>query len=250
MTRLLMTSIGTLLALLAGALPGLQAQRAPSISFELSPGHSAPWDTPLTATITLEYLDFASYSSVVFHADITGHEDKTRECFGQDTERDMTIEVDESEEVFTVRLFTPCNHPPGVGGSYYYTLDLSVLQIVRGPPEQRLELATARTAFLTTEYLTPGEAVAPRRPVRCSGWTRSPEPSTSTFMGGTNSAFAATSRPMTPTTWACTSAPMTTVSCWASAAARFLRNGRLRNPVASKRTSCRRGAARSISHSG
>ena len=44
---------------------------SPSISIELSPDHQVPRNTAITATITLHNLDAASYSSVIFRADVT-----------------------------------------------------------------------------------------------------------------------------------------------------------------------------------
>ena len=81
MKRLLCVCV--LLTLLGAAPAPLRSQAPPTIAFELSPGHDLPWDASLIGTITLSNLDFSSYSSVVFHADITGHEDRTSGCFGE-----------------------------------------------------------------------------------------------------------------------------------------------------------------------
>ncbi len=180
MRRLLPATAVALLCLLAATPAALQAQESPSISFELSPGHDLPWDASLIGTITLSNLDFSSYSSVVFHADITGHEDRTRECFGEDTEADQTVAVDESEEVFTVRLFKPCHRTPEGFGSYYYTLDLRVSRVDPGPPEQKIELATVSTAFLVTQYLTLGQTIAPPPEPGAQLWM-DPDPRTLTM---------------------------------------------------------------------
>ena len=180
MRRLLPAAAVAFLCLLAATPAALWAQESPSISFELSPGHDLPWDASLTGTIALSNLDFSSYSSVVFHADITGHEDRTRECFGEDTEAVQTVAVDESEEVFTVRLFKPCHRTPGGFGSYYYTLDLRVSRVDPGPPEQNIELATVSTAFLVTRYLTLGQTVAPPPEPGAQLWI-DPDPQTLTM---------------------------------------------------------------------
>ncbi len=178
MKRLLCVCV--LLTLLGAAPAPLRSQAPPTISFELSPGHDLPWDASLIGTITLSNLDFSSYSSVVFHADITGHEDRTSGCFGEDTEADQTVAVDESEEVFTVRLFKPCHRTPGGFGSYYYTLDLRVSRVDPGPPEQNIELATVSTAFLVTRYLTLGQTVAPPPEPAAQLWI-DPDPQTLTM---------------------------------------------------------------------
>ena len=180
MRRLLPATAVALLCLLAATPAALQAQESPSISFELSPGHDLPWDASLIGTITLSNLDFSSYSSVMFHADITGHEDRTSGCFGEDTAADQTVAVDESEEVFTVRLFKPCHRTPGGFGSYYYTLDLSIFRVDPGPPEQKIELATVSTAFLVTQYLTLGQTIAPPPEPGAQLWM-DPDPRTLTM---------------------------------------------------------------------
>ncbi len=158
MKRLLCVCL--LLTLLAAAPAPLQAQTPPTLAFELSPGHHVPRELELTAAITLTNLDPGSYSSVIFHADITGHEERTGACFGDDAERDITIAVDQAVEVFTVSLFKPCSPQFGFV-SYYYTIDFRVSKLDPGAPGQKTELATVSTGFLATRDLQPGEQIAP-----------------------------------------------------------------------------------------
>ena len=127
---------------------------SPSISIKLSPSHQVPENTAITATITLSNLDVAGYSSVIFRADLTvfGH-GETR-CNGDDTGKDIEMPVDESMEVFTVRVYDACPH-----GTYgIYTLDARIFKA-----DDRTELASATTNFLMSRYLAPGE-VAPSPP--------------------------------------------------------------------------------------
>ena len=97
-----------LLILLLGALAVLHAQSSPSISVALSPSNSVPMDTAITGAVTLSNLDFDSYSSVIFRADITPYGYAELRCNGDDTGNDIEIAVDESREVFTARIFDAC----------------------------------------------------------------------------------------------------------------------------------------------
>ena len=85
-------------------------QPSPSISIELSPSHQVPMNTAITATITLSNLDVASYTSVIFRADLTVFGDGENRCNGDDIGKDIEIPVDESKEVFTVSVYSAC--PP------------------------------------------------------------------------------------------------------------------------------------------
>ena len=132
----------------------IHAQSSPSISIELSPGHSVPMDTAITGTVTLTGLDSDSYSSVIFRADITPYGDGETRCDGDDTGIDVDIPVDESREVFTVRIFDAC---PSAYHSYgTYTLDVSISRVETDPPGDRVEMASAQTQFMMSRYLTIG----------------------------------------------------------------------------------------------
>ena len=87
-----------LLLLVVVAVPTMHAQSPPAISIELSPGHSVPMNTAITGAITLTNLDTASYSSLVFRADMTGYGAAETRCNGDDTGRDIEIPVDASVE--------------------------------------------------------------------------------------------------------------------------------------------------------
>ena len=121
---------------------------SPSISIELSPGHQVPTNTAITATITLSNLDVASYSSVMFRADLTVYRNGEARCDGDDTGKDMEVPVEASREVFTVRVYDACPHY----SSGSYTLDATIFDA-----DDRIEVASATTYFLMSTYLQPGE---------------------------------------------------------------------------------------------
>ena len=131
-----------------------QAQSAPSISIELSPSHFVPMDTAITGTITLNNLDPDSYSSVIFRADITPYNRGERRCNGDDTGVDIDIAVDESAETFTARIYDACPSAYQTYGTY--TLDLSISRADTTAPDGKVELASARTQFGMSRYLTSG----------------------------------------------------------------------------------------------
>ena len=146
----------------------VHAQSSPSISIELSPGHSVPMDTAITGTVTLTGLDFDSYSSVIFRADITPYGDGETKCNGDDTGMDIEIPVDESREVFTVRIFDAC---PSAYYSYgTYTLDVSISRVETDPLGDWVELASAHTQFLMSRYLIAGEQTAPPPDPDAQAW--------------------------------------------------------------------------------
>jgi len=127
------------------------------MSLELSPGHSVPLNTAISANIVLTDLDIANYSSLVFRADVTGYGNAESRCNGDDTGRDLEIPVDASRETFTVDVYDACPY-----WSYgTYTLDVSVSKIDASAPGGKVELASASTRFLMSRYLVPGEATAP-----------------------------------------------------------------------------------------
>ena len=139
---------GLLLLLLAGAPDAVRAQSSPTISIVLSPGHMVPQNTVITATVTLDNLDPASYSSLVFRVDLTEWDphfptDSAR-CEGDDMDEDIPVEVDASRETFTVEVWKSCS-------AYiyaYYALDAALVRL-----PGRVELASAETRFAMTTFL-------------------------------------------------------------------------------------------------
>ena len=122
---------------------------SPSISIELSPAHQVPRNTAITATITLHNVEAASYSSVLFRADVTVYAQGETRCYGDDTGRDLEIPVDGSREVFTAHVYDACPH--NTYGTY--TLKATIFD-----PNDRTELASTTTYFLMSRYLKPGES--------------------------------------------------------------------------------------------
>ena len=147
---------GLLVALVLLAGPGY-AQSSPSISIALSPGHTVPQNTALTATITLNNLDAASYSSLIFRADLTEFdphfETESASCEDEDVGEDITIEVDGSQETFTVKVYKACSHDIYA----HYTLDAKIFQVDTSLPDGKVQLASASTRFSMSRFLRPGE---------------------------------------------------------------------------------------------
>ena len=136
----------------------LYAQSSPSVSIRLSPSHSVPMDTPIDGTVTLNNLDVDSYSSVIFRAEITPYNRAERRCNGDDTGRDIEIAVDDSTKIFAVKIFDAC---PSAYDSYgSYTLDVSISRMDTSHPDGRVELASTRTQFMMSRYLTAGVPTA------------------------------------------------------------------------------------------
>ena len=155
--------------LLSGVPTVLHAQSSPSISISLSPGHQVPRNTAITATITLGNLDVNSYSSVIFRADLTVFGHGERRCNGDDTGKDMEIAVEESQEVFTAKVYDACPHD--TYGNY--TLSTKIFQVVA--PDNKVELASASTQFLMSRYLAPGEVTEPPPAPSVQAWA-DPDP--------------------------------------------------------------------------
>ena len=121
---------------------------SPSISIKLSPGHQVPMNRAITATLTMRGLDVSSYSSVILRADLTLFGGWERRCNGDDTGKDIEIPVDESEEVFTVKVYNACPYH-----SYgHYRLVARVFTAA-----DRTELASVRTNFMMSRYLASGD---------------------------------------------------------------------------------------------
>ena len=171
--------LAVLLALSIGVPTDLHAQSSPSISIELSPAHSVPQNTAITGTITLDNLDLDSYSSLIFRADPTIFDANPKyhapaaNCEGEDMGRDITIDVDESRETFTVSVYKPC--PDRI--LVYYTLDVSISRVDTSLPDGKVELASASTRFSMTRYLTPGETPSTPPTPETAAWL-DPDPTT------------------------------------------------------------------------
>ena len=164
MKRAILTT-ALLLLLLAGAPDAGRAQSSPTISIVLSPGHMVPQNTVITATVTLDNLDPASYSSLVFRAELTEWDphyptDSAR-CEGDDMDEDIPVEVDASRETFTVEVWKGCS-------AYiyaHYALDAALVQL-----PGRVELASAETRFAMTRYLEAGETPPPPPQPGVAAW--------------------------------------------------------------------------------
>ena len=167
---------GLLVALVLLAGPGY-TQSAPSISIALSPGHAVPQNTALTATITLNNLDAASYSSLIFRADLTEFdphfEAASASCEDEDMGEDITIEVDGSQETFTVKVYKACSHDIYA----HYTLDAKIFQVDPSLPDGKVQLASASTRFSMSRYLRPGEMTLPPPAPGVAAWL-DPDPET------------------------------------------------------------------------
>ena len=150
--------------------PDAQSTSGVSVSIELSPGHHVPQKQALTGTVTLDGLDHDSYSSVVLRADVAGHEDRTSSCRGDDTGKDIEVDVDESRESREVQVFKRCDHIAGGFGTYDYVLDLSVSRA-------GIELASAQVHFLVTYYLEVGDTWLPAPEPEAVAWM-DPDPRT------------------------------------------------------------------------
>ncbi len=165
------------LILLIGTLAVLHAQSSPSISIVLSPHNSVPQNTAITGTVTLRNLDLSDYSSLIFRADTTIYgrpiNSEQSACLGEDTNTDITIDVDESTEVFTIRVHKAC-----AAHIYaHYELDLTISKTDTTVPSGRVELASASTRFSMTRYLTVGEPTATPPAPDAQAWLE-PDPTT------------------------------------------------------------------------
>ena len=143
--------------LLAATLAVLHAQSSPTISIELAPHNSVPQNTAITATVTLSNLDPTDYSSLVFRADTTKYgtpiTDEHSDCLGEDTNTDITVDVDAGSEEFALRVHKSC--AAFIYGNY--ELDLTLFKIDSMAPGGRVELATESTRFSMIRYLIVGD---------------------------------------------------------------------------------------------
>ena len=167
MKRAILTIV---LLLLAGAPAVGRAQSSPTISIVLSPGHMVPQNTAITATVALDNLNPANYSSLVFHADLTEWDPHfsmaSAGCEGDEMGEDITVEVDVSRETFTVEVWKSCSADIYA----HYTLDAALVRLDSSAPGGRVELASAETRFAMSRYLGPGETPPPPPGSGVAGW--------------------------------------------------------------------------------
>ena len=161
---------GLLLLLLAGEPAAGHAQSSPTISIVLSPGHMVPQNTAITATVTLDNLDPASYSSLVFRADLTEwdphYPTASARCEGDEIGEDITVEVAASRETFTVEVWKSCS-------AYiyaHYALDAALFRLDSLAPGGKVELASAETWFAMSRYLRAGENPPPPPAPGVAAW--------------------------------------------------------------------------------
>ncbi len=165
------------LILLVGTLAVLHAQSSPSISIVLSPHNSVPQNTAITGTVTLSNLDPTDYSSLIFRADTTKYgtpiDSEQSACLGEDTNTDITIDVDASSEEFVLRVHESCAaHIFG-----HYELDLTLFKVDSMAPGGKVELASASTRFSMNRYLIVGEPTATPPAPDARAWL-DPDPTT------------------------------------------------------------------------
>ncbi len=141
MKRAILTIV---LLLLAGAPAVGRAQSSPTISIVLSPGHMVPQNTAITATVALDNLNPANYSSLVFHADLT-------EWDPHFSMASAGCEGDEMGEDITVEVWKSCSADIYA----HYTLDAALVRLDSSAPGGRVELASAETRFAMSRYLGP-----------------------------------------------------------------------------------------------
>ena len=162
---------------------------APTISIVLSPGHGVPLNTAITATVTLDNLDPASYSSLVFRADLTEWEQafaRSIHCEGKDTSKDITVEVDASRETITVEVWKSCSQDIYA----YFTLDAALFRLDTSAPGVRVELASAETRFAMSRYLQAGQTAPPPPAPGVAAWL-DPDPTSFEWKVGESVVFRA-----------------------------------------------------------
>ena len=182
-------TLAGLLLLLAAAPAAARAQPSPSISIVLSPGHGVPLNTAITATVTLDNLDPASYSSLVFRADLTEWDQafaRSIHCEGKDTGKDITVEVDASRETITVEVWKSCSQDIYA----YFTLDAALFRLDTSAPGGRVELPFAETRFAMSRYLQAGQTSPPPPAPGVAAWL-DPDPTSFEWKVGESVVFRA-----------------------------------------------------------
>ena len=161
----------------------------PTISIVLSPGHGVPLNMAITATVTLDNLDPASYSSLVFRADLTEWDQafaRSIHCEGKDTSKDITVEVDASRETITVEVWKSCSQDIYA----YFTLDAALFRLDTSAPGGRVELASAETRFAMSRYLQAGQTAPPPPAPGVAAWL-DPDPTSFEWKVGESVVFRA-----------------------------------------------------------
>ena len=161
----------------------------PTISIVLSPGHGVPLNMAITATVTLDNLDPAGYSSLVFRADLTEWEQafaRSTHCEGKDTGKDITVEVDASRETITVEVWKSCSQDIYA----YFTLDAALFRLDTSAPGGRVELASAETRFAMSRYLQAGQTAPPPPAPGVAAWL-DPDPTSFEWKVGESVVFRA-----------------------------------------------------------
>ena len=159
----------------------------PTISIVLSPGHGVPLNMAITATVTLDNLDPASYSSLVFRADLTEWKQafaRSTHCEGKDTGKDITVEVDASRETITVEVWKSCSQDIYA----YFTLDAALFRLDTSAPGGRVELASAETRFAMSRYLQAGQTAPPPPAPGVAAWL-DPDPTSFEWKVGESVVF-------------------------------------------------------------
>ena len=159
----------------------------PTISIVLSPGHGVPLNTAITATVTLDNLDPASYSSLVFRADLTEWDQafaRSTHCEGKDTGKDITVEVDASRETIAVEVWKSCSQDIYA----YFTLDAALFRLDTSAPGGRVELASAETRFAMSRYLQAGQTAPPPPAPGVAAWL-DPDPTSFEWKVGESVVF-------------------------------------------------------------
>ncbi len=159
----------------------------PTISIVLSPGHGVPLNMAITATVTLDNLDPARYSSLVFRADLTEWEQafaRSTHCGGKDTGKDITVEVDASRETITVEVWKSCSQDIYA----YFTLDAALFRLDTSAPGGRVELASAETRFAMSRYLQAGQTAPPPPAPGVAAWL-DPDPTSFEWKVGESVVF-------------------------------------------------------------
>ena len=161
----------------------------PTISIVLSPGHGVPLNTAITATVTLDNLDPANYSSLVFRADLTEWEQAfagSISCEGEHTGKDITVEVDASRETIAVEVWKSCSQDIYA----YFTLNAALFRLDTSAPGGRVELASAETRFAMSRYLQAGQTPPPPPAPGVAAWL-DPDPTSFEWKVGESVVFRA-----------------------------------------------------------
>ena len=146
------------------------AQTSPTISVDLS-SNSVPQDVAITGDVTLNNLDSASYSSVIFRADITAHDGSHVGCKGDDTGIDIAKPASGSRLTFVIDVFDAC----AAYGYGNYTLEVKLYPAGKSPNQQRTALASTSVRFTFSRYMAANDPTSTPPSSTALGWL-DPEP--------------------------------------------------------------------------